>query len=557
MTFPFENDTSAIIRKITHSKLKHDKLKKRISIFAIALATMLMSAVLLLVSGIVTVNKNGGNSITGSYHALISGADQEDFENLQSKEQVILTGLTASIGTSKVGYSRLNISYANSDALVLNGLSIEDGKMPESENEILIEKDYLIHLGVDARIGDAISIFMPDTNEETEFLISGFLKTAATGTDRTLYAAIISEQYFNTQNGWEIYSPSVLIRVDTGAAASKKDIEKLITEIVRNAGVEKKVSINEQYINFSKPSIFLIGTAIAGLAIIIAAVVLVIYCIFYISIINSIKEYGQLRTIGMTGRQIKRLVFREGVLLSVISIPIGLAAGTLLSYLLVPQGFQVTSLLWVCPLVAVLIYITVRLSIRKPAVIAATVSPIDAYRYSGSNAETGKQIFRPQRISPIMMAKRHISNSKRKNILTITSLVLTGILLLGLSSVLSSINAEDMSQSGFPRGQFNINISGEVLRSNSLEQIQTANPFTNDLQDSLSNISGMENITAYHYLPVSVELESQESDAAIVSFSREDMELIQSCAVDEKIPDYDNLAANNQIIRPPRKLKMT
>lgn len=66
------------------------------------------------------------------------------------------------------------------------------------------------------------------------------MKTAATGTDRTLYAAIISEQYFNTQNGWEIYSPSVLIRVDTGSAASKKDIEKLITEIVRNAGVEKR-----------------------------------------------------------------------------------------------------------------------------------------------------------------------------------------------------------------------------------------------------------------------------------------------------------------------------
>ncbi|MCM1363298.1 MAG: FtsX-like permease family protein, partial [Clostridiales bacterium] len=47
---------------------------------------------------------------------------------------------------------------------------------------------------------------------------------------------------------------------------------------------------------------------------------------------------------------------------------------------------------------------------------------------------------------------------------------------------------------------------------------------------------------------VSVELESQQSDAAIVSFSREDMGLIQSCAVDGKIPDYDNLAANNQII---------
>lgn len=172
-----------------------------------------------------------------------------------------------------------------------------------------------------------------------------------------------------------IFSPSPLNRVNTGAATSKAEIEKLIAEIVKNAGIERTPSINEAYINLSKPSVLLVGTAIAGLAIIIVAGVLVIYCIFYIAIINSIKEYGQLRTIGMTGRQIKRLVFREGFSLSIISIPIGLVAGTLLSYLLVPQGFQFTNLLWVWPLVAVLIYITVRLSIRKPAMIAAAVSP--------------------------------------------------------------------------------------------------------------------------------------------------------------------------------------
>ena len=102
MTWPFENDTSVITRKIASFKLKHDKIKKRISIFAIALAAMLMSAVLLLVSGIATVNRNGGNSITGSYHALISGLDQKEFDNIRSEEQVQLTGLTASLGSSKV-----------------------------------------------------------------------------------------------------------------------------------------------------------------------------------------------------------------------------------------------------------------------------------------------------------------------------------------------------------------------------------------------------------------------------------------------------------------------
>ena len=94
MIWPFENNTNAITRKIASSKLKHDKLKKRISIFAITLATMLMSAVLFLVSGIAAVNRNGGNSITGSYHALISGVDQKEFDKIRSQEQVLLTGLT-------------------------------------------------------------------------------------------------------------------------------------------------------------------------------------------------------------------------------------------------------------------------------------------------------------------------------------------------------------------------------------------------------------------------------------------------------------------------------
>ena len=459
-----------------------------------------------------------------------------------------LTGLTASLGSSRVGNSRLNISYANADALVLNGLSVEEGKMPESENDILIEKEYLLHLGIDAGIGDTISIFMPDTQEETVFRISGYLETAAAGTDRTLYAAVVSEQYYREQNGWTTFPPSVLIRVNTDAAASRAELEERIAEIVKKAGIESTPSMNEAYINLSKPSALLVGTAIAGLAVITAAGVLVIYCIFYIDIINSIKEYGQLRTIGMTGRQIKRLVFREGFSLSVTAVPVGLVAGTILSYRLVPQGFQPVSLLWIWPLVAVLVYITVRFSIRKPAMIAAAVSPVEACRYSGSRAGTAKRIIHPQRISPVMLAKKHLADNRKKHALTITSLTLTGILLIGLSSVLSSISAEEMSRSGFQRGQFIIQIRDEVLRNNSLEQMQAVNPFTKDLKDSLSGITGMEAITEYHYLPVSAEPGAQESNAAVVGFGREDMDLLQSCTAEGTLLEYDILTANDQII---------
>ena len=546
MTWPFENDTSAVIHKIASAKLKYGKLQKRLSIFAIALAAMLMSAVLLLISSVAAVNRSGGNSVTGSYHALISGVRQEEFERLQAEQESVLTGLTVSMGSIKTGNGRLNLSYSNADALTLNGLTVSDGRMPETEHEILIEKDYLDYLELDAGIGDSISIAMPGTQDETVFSICGYLETAASGTGRSLYAGIVSEQYFLAQGGWDTFSPSAMIRVNT--AASKAEIEKLAAEMLDHAGIRKIPSFNEAYINLSKPSLFLIGTAAAGLAVIIAACILVVCCIFYIATVNSIKEYGQLRTIGMTGRQIKRMVFREGFTLSATSIPIGLAAGTIFSCLLIPQGFRPASLLWVWPMVIVLIYLTVRLSLRKPARLAASVSPIDASRYMGQQSGKKRQARLSEKISPVMLAKKHISTNRKKNVLTVLSLVLTGVLLMGLSSVLSSINARDMSLSGFPRGQFIINISDERLRNDPLEQVQASAPFTASLKNSLRMVSGLEAMTEYHYLPAAFAPEAVESEISIVGFNRDDIDLIRACRNSPADLEYNALVEQNLLI---------
>ena len=130
MTLPFDNDTSAAIQRIASAHLKHDKLKKGLSVFAIALATFLMTAVLLLVSGIKTVNRNGGNSITGSYHALVTGVTQEQYERLAGDSHIELLGFNASLGSVSDNDTHLNISCTNRDSLILNGLSVSEGKMP-------------------------------------------------------------------------------------------------------------------------------------------------------------------------------------------------------------------------------------------------------------------------------------------------------------------------------------------------------------------------------------------------------------------------------------------
>lgn len=546
MTLPFENDTTEIIRKIVFAQLKHDKLKKYLSIFAISLATFLMTAVLLLVSGIIEVNTNGGNSITGSYHALVSGLTKQQYEKLSADERIEKLGFNALVKSASYDGLQLNISCSNEDSLVLNGLSVSEGNMPQKKNEILVEKDYLSKQGIDAKIGDKIVLPGENTQEGQEFVISGYIKTSAKGTDRSLYAAIVSMEYFLDIDGWNTLSPMAMFRLKAQYASESEQIQNEITKICKEAGILQSPSINHAYLELSQPSVLLVIAGIAGLAIVVMAGVLVIYCIFYISIINSIREYGQLRTIGMTEKQIKRLVYKEGTSLSLIAIPIGLIMGTFLSYFLVPQGFQFKNLFWAYPVVILFSYMTVRLSIRKPAVIAASVSPIEAYRYEMSPNYGYKH--KGKKITSISLAKEQIIRDKKKNVLTITSLVLTGVLLFGASSILSSINARDMALSGFSLGQFYIRIQDQELRENALETVESNSPFTEEAYNALGQVSGVKQITTITNLPVSNDLNAKESNGAIVGFDETDMDLIEECNFGKPIPKCQEIASKNQII---------
>ena len=153
-----------------------------------------------------------------------------------------------------------------------------------------------------------------------------------------------------------------------------------------------------------------------------------------------------------------------------------------------------------------------------------------------------------RRLSAYSLAKIQILRYKKKNILTISSLILTGVLLLGLSSVLSSVDAREMALSGFARGQFVISFTNQELRENALEKVQAESPFTDEIYNDFANVSGVKEIADDWHLPVSADLQAAESDAEIVGFVQEDMELLQSCISDGRIPDYEKLVSQNQLI---------
>lgn len=129
--------------------------------------------------------------------------------------------------------------------------------------------------------------------------------------------------------------------------------------------------------------------------------------------ISDIRFYGLLKTIGTTKRQIRRLVRRQALLLSLVGIPIGLLIGygigkLALSFALSISDYQGMEIAlhfdpWILVFGAGFSALTVYLSCRKPGRIAGNVSPIEALRYTESGRIRKKKKLR-RRFSALSMA---------------------------------------------------------------------------------------------------------------------------------------------------------
>ena len=128
---------------------------------------------------------------------------------------------------------------------------------------------------------------------------------------------------------------------------------------------------------------------------------LIIYNIFDLNLISDMKEYGLLKTIGTTGRQIRYMVKKRTRRICLIAIPIGLILGCSVgSYLLPMIGKFINTVgadkghvhmsIWIILFTTVFSYLTVAISARKPCRKASKISPVEASRFTGNLKKNGK-----------------------------------------------------------------------------------------------------------------------------------------------------------------------
>lgn len=137
----------------------------------------------------------------------------------------------------------------------------------------------------------------------------------------------------------------------------------------------------------------------------------VIKSIFQISIINKIQNYGRLRTIGTTQKQIKKIVKKEGQYLGVRGILIGISLAILCSAIILAKGINIRNYIVCTMITAVICCIIVSISINKPIKIAMKVSPMESVRMTAiSNIKISAK-EKNRKLTPISLG---IMNFKRE-----------------------------------------------------------------------------------------------------------------------------------------------
>lgn len=462
-----------VIRNLSDKSFRASRTRNTIAVLAIALTSMLFTTLFTIGLGSVenfqqqTMRQSGGDS-----HGVIKDITMEEYEALKDhpliKESAACEVLADNVANPEFLKRHVELWYVPEYHYPHRYLEIEEGRAPEKADEVLVDEVTMELLGLPKKTGQEITLSLQvgmadPAAEDRTFTVTGILKA-----DPAMNTGFVvtSEDYL-TKYAEEIktaereeYAMTGRIDMDVNFSNSfniQKKLEQVITESGYSVTEGDKnylsSNVNWAYVSDSAQSDpMTMGAVAGGLFIILLTGYLIIYNVFQISVVKDIRYYGLLKTIGTTGRQIRKIVRRQAWKLAVAGIPLGLVTGFFVGKGIVPlvversayQGSDVQVSLnpWIFAGAILFSLATVWISTRKPARIAGRVSPIEAVRYTEDQNEKKKEKKGTDGGKLWRMALSNLARSKGRTVIVILSLSLSVILLNSIFTVTSSFSMD-------------------------------------------------------------------------------------------------------------------
>lgn len=540
--------SSKMITQMSKQSLKSSRMRNSFVMITIVLASALLTAILMFAMG---QNQQVKNELSHRQQVGYYNLTDEQVETLKNDERIayqiqVKTGTLSEMdGFDVMPYYVSELS----DKIQIGEL--ESGSLPEAENKIAVQAAMLEKMGIEPLLGSRVTFTFYDGNTE-EFVVSGILKGGDTAKQ---FSVFFSKGY--AENGSQLKNMpyEVYAKLYGATTMNADDCKEAMYLIGSDAGIERKY-INPSKMFIESLSVDAQDVLIYGLvgAVILLACILVIYGVFYLSVIGKIHQFGQLRTIGMTRKQMKKLVSKEGCRLFLYASPIGILIGAAAGYFIIPSGFSIINTLLIAVCVFVTVYIITMISVHKPARLAAAVSPMEAMRYIAQDdmkKTANKKMCRS--LTPFGLGVMNFSKNKKKAVITLASLALGGILFMTAATYMSSFDKESYARQGiWKEAEFHIQYSSSSieLNENGMSGMQAASPLNSDFIKEITVLDGVKEVTEIKNFGVLFDYpkndEYNDNDELYPLTEEETKELGKYLA--DGSADYDKLMSGDYIL---------
>ncbi|MCI8642614.1 MAG: FtsX-like permease family protein [Lachnospiraceae bacterium] len=540
--------TAKMISLMSKQSLKSSRMRNLFVMITIVLASALLTTILMFA---MRQKQQVKNNLSHRQQVGYYNLTNEQVEMLKADDRIAYqiqakTGILSQMdGFDVMPYYVSELS----DKIQIGEL--REGKLPEKEDEVAAQAAMLKKMGVEPGVGSSVTFTFYDGSTET-FRVSGILNGSDTVKQ---FSVFFSENY--AQNGSQLKDMpyEVYAKLYGATTMHPEDCKEAMYLIGSDAGIERKyVSPSKSFIeslSVDTQSVMVYG--MVG-AVILLACILVIYGVFYLSVIGRIHQFGQLCTIGMTKKQMKRFVSREGGVLYLRSAPIGILIGGIAGYFIIPDGFNIVNTLLIIALVFSVIYVITMISVRKPARLAAAVSPMEALRYvpqDGMKKGANKKLCR--KLSPVGLGMMNFSKNRKKATVTMLSLALGGILFMTAATYMSSFDKENYARQGyFVDAEFHIGYAQSAieLNENGMSGIQAEMPLNDEMVQEISALDGVEKVMEIKSFGIRFDYPKNDeygNDDIIYPLSGEETREIGKYLEDGSA-DYDKLMSGNYIL---------
>lgn len=495
------------------SKLYHsDKRRNVTAITAIALSAVLVVTVFSTIMSVTTLTRRNQQMMFGSQAEGIYTVSTVHWSDLLRDsgyfDEVTYAVYMGLYETDREEKTENLLLYTDEKTAGWNFNEVIEGRWPQKDGEIAVDEHFVENHGGEVHVGDTIHIKLTTVAQEVEqdAVVSGICTANDALNEARVY---VSEEFFMSDQSGSVLQ--TYCRFENGKYTDEEMVNILQGLISRDFEAHGLGPQKYETAAMTNPAA---GDALsAGATALLCGLIsltvicagLMVYTIYYISGVKNVVQYGQLKLIGVTEKQIRSILRRHALRQYVTGLPIGCLIGVTFGYVLMPVmtsyvGLEGKQTLILRPeyflYAAALSFIVVSIGADKPMRILSQTPPVHTVGFTDSRKEKIGRVH-SVRFTPGRFAGKNLRKRRKRTALVVTSVSIVMLIFVTTMNIIHSLNADALI------AQFNLFADIEIATDQVLRFMETSGignvqEIPGELRTELEKVSeGME--TVYHY----------------------------------------------------------